>query len=185
MDRPRRTHGMREAHSVWVRQHHALLIAGLEHPVRQPRCLSSLSSAVRCRRRHPNDNEDNNEAKRKKTDWDHQRAYRCVVADYFDSLTPLFDDKQFERNLRITPTLAEIILNRLAATDEWWTLRWDCTKRMSNAPQVKLIAALKIAAYGESFSAWQDYCQMGESTARECLSKLMKSLVDDDYFSME
>ncbi|KAL7428882.1 hypothetical protein ACHAXM_001446 [Skeletonema potamos] len=139
----------------------------------------------RCRRRHPNDNEDNNEAKRKKTDWDHQRAYRCVVADYFDSLTPLFDDKQFERNLRITPTLAEIILNRLAATDEWWTLRWDCTKRMSNAPQVKLIAALKIAAYGESFSAWQDYCQMGESTARECLSKLMKSLVDDDYFSME
>jgi hypothetical protein len=137
-------------------------------------------------RRHLNDNEGNNEAnkrRRKKKDWDHERAYIRVVADYFDPLTPLFDDKQFERNLRITPTLAEIILNRLAATDEWWTLRWDCTKKMSSAPQVKLVAALKMAAYGESFSAWQDYCQMGESTARERLSRLMESLVDDEYFS--
>jgi hypothetical protein len=40
----------------------------------------------RRRRRNPNDNEENNEAKRKKKDWDHERAYRCVVnaADVVD-----------------------------------------------------------------------------------------------------
>ena len=129
------------------------------------------------------DGGDNLVTKRRKKNWDHERAYRCVVADYFCPLSPVFDNKQFERILRITPTLAEMILNRLAATDDWWTLSWDCTGKMSNAPQVKLVAALKMAAYGESFVAWQDYCQMGESTARECFSKLMNSLVDDDYFS--
>eukprot|EP00986_Skeletonema_menzelii_P009724 scaffold4492_cov81-Skeletonema_menzelii.AAC.4 len=138
----------------------------------------------RRRRRNLNDDVDRNiSVKRRKVNWDHERAYKCVIADYFCPIARRFDDKQFERILRITPTLAEMILNRLATTDEWWTLRWDCTKKMSNAPEVKLIAALKMAAYGESFVAWQDYCQMGESTARECLSRLMKSLVEDNYFS--
>lgn len=145
-----------------------------------------ISNENRRRRRRRNLNDDGNgniSTKRRKVDWDHERAYKCVVADYFDPMGHRFDNRQFERILRITPTLAEMILNRLAKTDEWWTLRWDCTKKMSNAPEVKLIAALKMAAYGEAFVAWQDYCQMGESTARECLSKLMKSLVEDDYFS--
>ena len=147
------------------------------------RAMILNNNSRRRRRRNLDDYDDHFLTKRRKKNWDHERAYKCVVADYFDPIAPVFDDKQFERILRITPTLAERILRRLAATDKWWTLRYDCTKKMSNAPEVKLIAALKMAAYGESFVAWQDYCQMGESTARECLSKLMKSLVEDNYFS--
>ncbi len=124
---------------------------------------SMIRNDNRRRRRRCNRNDDGDDnivAKRRKINWDHERAYKCVVADYFSPIARHFDDKQFERILRITPTLAEMILNRLATTDEWWTLRWDCTKKMSNAPEVKLVAALKMAAYGESFVAWQDYCQM-------------------------
>lgn len=36
-----------------------------------------------------------------------------------------------------------------------------------------------MAAYDKSFVAWQDYYQMGESTARLCLSKLSRGLVND------
>ena len=132
----------------------------------------------RRRRKRSDDDDDNRPHKRKYTKYDRARAYNCVMDDYFNP-QPIFDDYQFERFFRITPSLAEYILRRLANNDEFWTLRYDCTKRMSNAPEVKLLAALKMVCYGESFSAWQDYFQMGESTARLCLMNLMRGLLND------
>ena len=67
---------------------------------------------------------------------------------------------------RITLPMAEGILNGLASNDQYWHLSYDCTGRMSIDPKVKLVAALKMACYGVSFTAWKDYAQMGESTAK-------------------
>ena len=136
------------------------------------------------KRRHVSDVDDDNSPPRKKRylTYNRQRALMCVDADYFGP-RPTFDDRQFERFLRISPTIAEYILQRLAHRDKFWTQTYDARKRMSNSPKVKLLAALKMASYGESFSAWQDYFQMGESTARECLSKLMRGLVLDPEIS--
>ena len=133
----------------------------------------------RRKRSDSSDEDDDRPRKRKYKKYDRVRAYNCVMADYFNP-NSTFDDRQFERFFRLTPSLAEYILRRLANNNVFWTLRYDCTKRMSVAPEVKLLAALKMVCYGESFSAWQDYFQMGESTARLCLMNLMRGLLNDD-----
>ena len=99
----------------------------------------------RRRRKRSDDSRDDDDRPRKRRyiKYDRVRAYNCVMVDYFNP-QPTFDDYQFERFFRITPSLAEYILRRLASNDEFWTLRYDCTKRMSNAPEVKLLAVLKM-----------------------------------------
>ena len=143
-----------------------------------------LKQRTKKRRQDSGDTHGDNDATRKKRyiEYDRERASMCVNADYFCP-RPKFDDRQFERFFRITRGMAEYILQQLALHDTFWTQTYDARNRMSNAPQVKLLAALKMVSYGESFSAWQDYFQMGESTARECCSKLMKGLVTIEAIS--
>jgi len=133
------------------------------------------------KRKRPLD-DDGNPPKREYTRYNRERAQQCVNEDYFGP-KPTFNDRQFERFFRITLPMAEGILNGLASNDPYWHLSYDCTGRMSIDPKVKLVAALKMACYGVSFTAWKDYAQMGESTAREGLSKLMRYLVMDPEIS--
>lgn len=142
--------------------------------------LDELRRERASKRRRELDDE-GNPKKRCRTNYNHARALKCVMEDYFDP-KPTFNDRQFERFFRTSRSRVESLLPKLAR-DKYWTLSYDCCKQMSNAPEVKLLAALKMACYGESFTAWQDYFQMGESTARECLSKLMRFLVDDEAIS--
>jgi len=123
-------------------------------------------------------------SKRQYVRYDRERALRCIMDDWLGP-HPTFADRQFERVFRISRTRAEWILQRLARADPFWTQTFDCCNRMSNAPEVKFLAALKMAAYGESFVAWKDYFQLGDSTARECFLKLMRELVLNPEISSE
>lgn len=123
--------------------------------------------------------EDGPPKKKKYIRYDRERAYGCVMDDYLGP-TPTFDDRQFERFFRITRQIFEWLVTELAAYDRFWTVLYDCTHRRSNMPVVKCLAALKLVCYGISFSAFQDYFQMGESTARQCVQKLMHALVEDE-----
>ena len=137
----------------------------------------------RKRKRYDDENEDEREGegptKRRWIPWDREGAYECVKRDYTgsDAIVPLFHDRQFERVFRITRPLFEWLCCELASYDRWWTVRYDCTKRRSIMPVVKLLAALKLLCYGISFSGFQDYFQMGESTARLCVRKFSRALV--------
>ena len=72
----------------------------------------------------------------------------------------------------------EFILSNLAHHDPYWTQTYDCCGKPSIAPAVKFLAAQKMLCYGVSFSAFQDYFQMGDSTARECVSKMTRGIVE-------
>lgn len=122
-------------------------------------------------------------SKRRYVRWDRERAHRCVLDDYMGPM-PRFADRQFERIFRITRSHAEYILQRLATADSFWRPSVDAIGNMANAPVVKLLAALKLLCYGVSFSAFQAYFQMGESTARLCLSKLTKGLLMTQIFDL-
>jgi hypothetical protein len=61
----------------------------------------------------------------------------------------------------------------------FWTNSIDCCGRMAIRPETKFLAALKTICYGVSFSAFQSYFQMGETTARECVSKLSRGIVNN------
>ena len=117
-------------------------------------------------------------ATRKYIRWDRERALSSINDDYLGP-NPRFDDRQFERIFRITRSLADFILRRLASADEFWTTSSDCIGRMANSPEAKFLISLKMVCYGTSASAFQDYFQMGESTARKCLYKLSRAIVSD------
>lgn len=122
-------------------------------------------------------NDGNSGGKRKKKNYDRVRAYNSVMSDYLGP-KPLFDDHQFERIFRVTTGRAEHIISSLSKYDTFWTQTYDALGKPSIAPEVKFLAAQKKLCYGVSFSAFQDYFQMGESTARLCVSKLTRGIVN-------
>ena len=57
--------------------------------------------------------------RRRQSRYQHDRATQAVEQDYF-CLTPVFDDKQFERMYCITKTMAQQLLNVCALTDPFF-----------------------------------------------------------------
>ena len=112
-------------------------------------------------------------SKKKRVNYDRVRAHTCVMDDWLGPV-PRFDDKQFVRTFRITKVKAQWIMNCLAKRDKFWTQTYDAIGNPSISPVVKFLTAQKRLAYGVAFSAFQDYFQMGESTARLCVSKFTR-----------
>ena len=108
--------------------------------------------------------------------YDRERAAKSVQSDWCGPC-PRFDDHQFKRTFRIKQNMVEIILGNLANFDPFWTQSIDCCGRISIDPIVKFLAAMKMVCYGVLFSAFADYYQMGESTAKLCFSKLCQGIV--------
>ena len=73
--------------------------------------------------------------------------------------------------------MVERLVCSLADYDSFWLSSVDCCGRMSIDPIVKFLAAQKMICFGVSFSAFKDYFQMGESTARLCLEKFTRGIV--------
>ena len=109
--------------------------------------------------------------------YDRNRAYKCVMSDWIGTV-PRFNDKQFERSFRLKRSLVDFIINNLAKQNKFWTHSVDSVNHLSISPHVKFLTAMKRICYGVSFSAFQDYFQMGESTARLCISNLAKVIVE-------
>ena len=74
---------------------------------------------------------------------------------------PRFDNHQ----------MVEPLLSKLAARDPVWTLNCDGHEEVSINPIAKFLTGKNIC-YVVSFSSFQDYFQMGESTMQEYLQKL-------------
>jgi hypothetical protein len=117
--------------------------------------------------------------RRRSSRFKHDRARLAIQEDYF-SPTPIFDDKQFERVFRITKTMTEQIMQLCARTDTFFTEIEDVSCRYGIAPVAKVLVALKQIAYGCSPSAFLDYFQMGEGTARQSLLSLCRIVSEDN-----
>lgn len=109
--------------------------------------------------------------KRRCFNWNWERARRAVIEDYYGP-TPRFNDRQFERVFRVTREITNRLLTICQASDSFFREREDATGRRPICPKVKILMGLKLLAYGVSPSAFQDYLQMGETTARLCMKKL-------------
>ena len=126
-------------------------------------------------------------AKKRRTvvKWDWERARKCVHDDYL-GLSPLFNDRQFERFFRVSSTVAEELCLIAGNLDEFFTERIDAVKRTRTiCPKVKILCGLKQVAYGVSPSAFLDYFQMGETTARDCMKRLCRCICTSDVSVMQ
>jgi hypothetical protein len=106
--------------------------------------------------------------KRQCIKYDRQRAFDCVTSNWM-SPACRFPDKQFERAYGLKRSMVDYIIGHLANRDVFWTQTIDAVGQRSIHPHVKFLAAQKLMCYGVSFTAFQDYFQMGESTARWCV----------------
>ncbi|KAI2495198.1 Ribosomal protein-like protein [Fragilaria crotonensis] len=140
--------------------------------------------AIRIRRqlegRNINDEDGGARRKRRRLSsrFQHERARLSIELDYF-SPTPVFNDRQFERIFRVTKTIMEYLIQICAKTDPFFTDIQDVSGRYSIAPVAKVLMALKLVAFGCSPSAFLDYFQMSESTARQCLLKFCRIISSD------
>jgi hypothetical protein len=140
--------------------------------------LAVAEVALRVRRRIEG-RESHGRKKRRRSNYQHGRARLCVEQDYF-SPTPIFNDRQFERIFRVTKTITQQLLQVCARTDPFFTEQQDVCGRFKISPLVKVLMALKLIAYGCSPSAFQDYFQMSETTARLCLLKFCRIVSTDE-----
>ena len=115
-------------------------------------------------------------------DYDREYASKCVCSDWY-SPSPRFGHRQFEMTFCLKRGMTEDILSNLANYDPFWTRTIDCCGKLSIDPIVKFLSAMKLICYGVSFSAFKDYYQMGESTARKCMNKLTRGIVECEEIS--
>ena len=127
----------------------------------------------------PNGGEDAAPKRRQRSHFRHQRAQLAVQEDHF-SLTPVFDDKQYKHTFRISKQMTQHILHICAITDPFFTLQQDVSRRYNIDPLAKVLMALKLVAYNCSPSAFQDYFQMNQITARFYLLKFCHIVSRDE-----
>ena len=60
----------------------------------------------------------------------------------------------------------------------------DCHGQPSICHKVKFLMALKLVCYGASPTAFQDYFQMGKSTAHDCLKHFASIISQDGHLNL-
>jgi hypothetical protein len=95
--------------------------------------------------------------------------------------TPTFLDRDFERMFRISKSVMQELRDFLGNEDDFFTEKLcRVTGKKTICPDVKIMMALKILAYGTTPHAFLDYFQMGESTARQCLIRFANAISNCD-----
>jgi hypothetical protein len=121
-----------------------------------------------------------NKPKRKYRKYRRLEAHDAVYMDYFHPEQPTFEDKEFQQIFRVSKTIFEQLLQTCCNSDVTFTERIDAVGTTSICPVVKVLMCLKLLAYGASPSAFQDYFQMGVSTARETFKKFVTVLSSEN-----
>ena len=144
----------------------------------------SLLAASRERRRGREAGADDAPVKRAHLNWNRLRARQCVEEDYWGP-QPRFRDRDFERVFRISRTRADYLMDLLGNSSSFFRESVDCLGKPSICPKVKFLMALKLLCYGVSPSAFQDYFQMGISTAHECLKKFCSIIASNETLTLD
>lgn len=130
------------------------------------------------KRRNPSEN--TGTRKRRKTKHDHERAWECVKKDCLGSDT-IFTDRQFEETYRLTKTIVERIICACCRNKpRTFAPRPDAASKRGIRAEVKVLAVLKMIAFGCAGTCIRDYTQMGLTTQRESLKEFFKAILGDD-----
>ncbi|XP_020395832.1 protein ALP1-like [Zea mays] len=108
---------------------------------------------------------------------DHFAGENLIQHHYF-AANPVYPPHVFRRRFRMSRPLFLRILQGLQQHDIYFTQRVDATGMPGLGPLQKVCAAMRILAYGLPSDAVDEYIQIGESTARECLHHFCRAIID-------
>ena len=98
--------------------------------------------------------------------YDHARAKECVMNDYLGP-QPLFDDKQFELQFRVTRSRFQRFLEDFGNSE----IPFYNVKGNYSALECRLLLPLKTRAYGVPPHCFTDYFQMSNQFARDACTE--------------
>ncbi|XP_008671323.1 protein ALP1-like [Zea mays] len=104
-----------------------------------------------------------------------------LIHHHYFGPNPVYPPHVFRRRFRMSRPLFLRILQGLQQQDSYFTQRVDATGMPGLGPLQKVCAAMRVLAYGLPSDAVDEYIQIGESTARECLHHFCRGIIA--YFS--
>lgn len=101
-----------------------------------------------------------------------------IVRDYF-SANPVYNDRLFRRRFRMQKSLFVRIMDGVLEQDRWFHQKYDrVTGKPGLSPLQKVVAAMRILAYGCASDACDEYVRIGESTANLALERFCQAVTD-------
>lgn len=95
---------------------------------------------------------------------DHASAHNRIMKDYLVR-EPRYTEEMFRRRFRMSSRLFKYICSDLEKNFLCFTLREDGLGRKGLSGLQKIVAALRMIAYGEGADRQDEYCSIGEKTA--------------------
>eukprot|EP00171_Calliarthron_tuberculosum_P002027 IDg2027t1 len=104
-----------------------------------------------------------------------EAANKRLQMQYFAPY-PLFDDSTFQRRFRMSRKVFLRVFTAIAAHDDIFRQRKDCTGRLGLNLHQKIIAAFRMIAYRIAADFVDEILGMSESTTLECLDNVVKAI---------
>ncbi|CAH9101542.1 unnamed protein product, partial [Cuscuta epithymum] len=108
---------------------------------------------------------------------DRKDRHDLIKKDYFSGEKSKYIVDKFRRRFRMDIELFERILHAVENYDNYFTQKVDAVGNIGLSPLQKVVAAIRMLAYGCSADSLDEYVQIGESTAIECLKKLCDAII--------
>ncbi|TVU18694.1 hypothetical protein EJB05_34805 [Eragrostis curvula] len=107
---------------------------------------------------------------------DHADGEARIMRHYFGA-NPVYNPETFRKRFRMKRHVFIRILNGVHSVDRYFQQRENCTGLLGLSPLQKVVAAMRILAYGLPADAVDEYVQIGESTAREALYHFCSAVI--------
>lgn len=108
---------------------------------------------------------------------DREKRHEQIVKDYFMGEESKYSRQTFRRRFRMDVDLFNHIFEKIKNYDNYFTQKFDATGRAGLSPLQKMIAPLRMLAYGVPADYVDEYVQIGQSTAIESLIHFCDAII--------
>ncbi|KAL6578967.1 hypothetical protein OROMI_009183 [Orobanche minor] len=109
---------------------------------------------------------------------DRQGRHKLNINDYFKGEETKYTPEQFRRRFRMDVELFNRILHAIQDHDSYFTPKIDAVGRPGINPLQKMVAAIRMPAYGCAADQLDEYVQIGESMAIESLQHFCAAVIN-------
>ncbi|KAK3232470.1 hypothetical protein Dsin_004351 [Dipteronia sinensis] len=100
---------------------------------------------------------------------DRKERHDQIINDYFKGEQSKYMREHFRCRFRMNVELFNRILRAIETNDDYFTQKTDAVRKLGLSPLQKMMAAVRMLAYGCPADFLDEYVQIGESTAIESL----------------
>jgi hypothetical protein len=108
---------------------------------------------------------------------DRMEGHERIFRDYF-APDPVYNETLFRRRYRMRRGLFLKIVEAVKNQDSYFTQRRDARGLLGISTIQKITSAVRMLAYGVAADATDEYCRIGESTAKESMKRFTRAICE-------